>query len=106
MQHFPDTITLNYQQPYDFANDFSTLSFNSSAENESNYELSDYFTRNFTLCNEADLKDVTGSYSEDWLLSSIRQLFTKSVYCVDPALTDNLCLHISSVFNGSFNIKK
>lgn len=106
LQHFPDTITLNYQQPYDFANDFSTLSFNSSAENESNYELSDYFTRNFTLCNEADLKDVTGSYSEDWLLSSIRQLFTKSVYYVDPALTDNLCLHISSVFNGSFNIKK
>ncbi len=41
LQHFPDTITLNYQQPYDFANDFSTLSFNSSAENESimNYPI-------------------------------------------------------------------
>lgn len=106
LRHFPDTITLNDSDPIDFSEDIAPFQNIFPDKDLSDVELSDYFARNFILCHASYSTDSTDSYSNDLIASSLKQLFLKSCFCVDPVLLDSLCLHITGVLKGDLNIKR
>lgn len=106
LRHFPDTITLNPSDPHDFSTDFSNLPSIFGWENTQDFELSDHFARNFMLCDVNTVTSYTRSYSNDRINSSIKQLFSKTVFSMDSILLDQLCMHITSVLKHDINIRK
>lgn len=105
-RHFPETVTLSFSEPADFSSDLSQFQTAFTDQDLPDIGLSDYFIRSFTLCDTKYPSDSTGSFSKDFLVSSFKQLFQKTLFSSDPILLDALCIHIASVLKGDFPVKK